>query len=109
MKNRAITFISFLFILGIILVSCTSDTIDNTTKNATPVDEVTTAKQYEQVESASREIYRVIERFFNTESGIFGITGSQKKNMNCPKLTTENDGRSMTLTIDYGDGMKKGI
>ncbi|MEW7279470.1 hypothetical protein ABW636_12825 [Aquimarina sp. 2201CG1-2-11] len=103
MKNRAITFISFLCIPCILTVSCTSDT-DNVTNNDTPIEEVTTSKQYDQVESASREIYTVIERFFNTESGIFGIAGLQNKNSNCPKLTTENDGRSMTISIDYGDG-----
>ncbi len=103
MKNRAITVISFLCISCILLVSCTSDT-DNDTNNNTPTDDAITSKQYEQIESASREIHTVIERFFNTESGIFGISGLQNKNINCPKLTTENDGTNMTITIDYGDG-----
>ncbi len=104
MKNRTLAFISILFISSIFLSSCTNDSDNDTTKNDTPTTEVATSEQYEQIKSANREIHKVIERFFNTESGIFGISKLERSIVDCPTFATENDGTNMTITIDYGDG-----
>lgn len=103
MNTRRIAFLSFLFISSTILTNCTSDTNNDTPKDDDPTTEISTLEQFDQVNSTNRDIQIVVERTFNTFSGIFGIASEQKTSIDCPTVSTENDDREETLTIVYGE------
>ncbi len=100
MKNRVIAFLSILFISSAFLISCSDD--DN--ENPIPTSEVTTSKQYKDLEAASKEINTLVENIFSTESGLIPIRSFSTKMPDCFTLTSEVTDTTRTIMVDFGDG-----
>ncbi len=100
MKNRIVNFLSILFVSTTFLISCSDD--DN--ENQIPTSEVTTSKEYTDVEAANNEINAVVEDVFSTESGINPGPALGSKVPDCATVTSETLEETRTVVIDFGDG-----
>ncbi len=102
MKNRVIAFLSIFMVSSIFLISCQDDD-DNDPQ--TPTTEVTTAKQFKDVEAANTEINKTVENVFGTESGFIPTDRSFTNKMSdCAAITSEVTDNTRTIVIDFGDG-----
>ncbi|MEW7292552.1 hypothetical protein [Aquimarina sp. 2304DJ70-9] len=101
MKNRFIAFLSLFFVVSTFLIGCKDD--DNDVQ--IPTSEVTTAKEYKDVEAANTEINFTVETVFGTESGLIPTTRSvENKMIDCATITSEVVEGTRTILIDFGEG-----
>ncbi|GAA4271069.1 hypothetical protein U6A24_04155 [Aquimarina gracilis] len=101
MKNRVIAFLSILMVSSTFLISCQDD--DNDPQ--VPTTQVTTSKQFEEVEAANTEITTTVETVFGSESGFLPATGKFANKMpDCATITSEVIDSTRTIVIDFGDG-----
>ncbi|MCK8521890.1 hypothetical protein M0D21_09950 [Aquimarina sp. D1M17] len=100
MKKNAIAFLSFLFLSTTFFLSCQDDDNDQ----MIPTAQVTTEKQYDDIETANNRIQSTVENTFNLESGFPVNRQLLSKNSDCITTTSEVIENTRTITIDFGDG-----
>ncbi len=104
MKKHIIVILSLLFISATFFTSCQDD--DNETP--IPTSQVTTAKQYKDIESANGRIQTMVEDVFNVQSGFINTRNLKNKLVDCVTTTSEVTETTRTITIDFGDGCDVG-
>ncbi|GAA4277679.1 hypothetical protein [Aquimarina mytili] len=101
MKNKFKAFLSLFFVVSTCLIGCKND--DNEVQ--IPTSEVTTAKQYKDLETANTEINSMVEDVFSTESGLIPVTrNSANKMIDCATITSESTDGTRTILINFEDG-----
>ncbi|WP_109299292.1 hypothetical protein [Aquimarina sp. AU474] len=104
MKKHLISILTLLFISATIFTSCQDD--DNETP--IPTSQVTTAKQYKDIEGANSRIQNMVQDVFNIESGFINNRVLNNKLADCVTTTSEVTENTRTITIDFGDGCDVG-
>ncbi len=99
MKKSVITFLSLLFVSSTLFLSCQDD--DN--EDTTPTEQVTTVKQYKDVEASNTNINTIVEDVFNAESGLIGNRNFESKMPDCVTVSSESTDTIRTIIIDFGD------
>lgn len=99
MKNRVIAFLSILFVASTFLLSCSDD--DNEVQ--VPTSQVTTSKQFKDIEAANTQINDLVKNVFNTESGVANNGNSNQKLADCITVTSEIVDDNKIIVIDFED------